>query len=284
MFRVNSKMYDINMMDGNAFLTWLQKLGRVSEEILLGRLDERTVTLDHFNFSEPPGPSSVSPSRAALSPTSSSGGLSLPRIKSIRETSSVVMSPSAEVVASERSVSRGVGTDEALSPSFHSRAFSPPRTTGSLFSSSLSSSPLLLLPTDEDDPYRPYMTNHYDLTHGAKHRERQNRPAMPSRGALSPMMTDMTLSSSSLLPLPLQQQDHLTGNESIVSAVTDSSMFSPIHPSHLSSDSVSSSTQPMVASLLGTNPWSEIDQERKRGRRGANKRVQSPTQKSIAPH
>jgi hypothetical protein len=258
MCRVNQKMYDINMMDGNAFLTWLQKLGRVSEDILLGRLDEQTLTLDHLNFSEPPNPSSIAPSRgASSSPTG--GGLSLPRIKSIRETAPP-QSPSSEIIASARSVSRGVGTDDRLSPSLLSRGFSPPRTTGSLFTTSVTSS---LHGGDEsddfNDPYKPYMSNHTGLAPGVKRRHQ------PTHGALSPMNDLSLYSSSSSSPLPLQLQDQLTGNESIMSAVTDSSsmMFSPIHPAHLSS---SSRTQPMVASLLGTNPWSEIDQERRRGR------------------
>jgi hypothetical protein len=299
MSRVNPKLYDINMMDGNAFLTWLQKLGRVSEDILLGNIAEKSVTLDQLNFSEPPTPSAVAslPSSSVRGSSSPQPGLSLPNIKSHRPTSAspsalFALSPSAEIVSSERSVSRGVGSNESLSPSILSRAFSPPRSTttgigtvrGDSVASpppsihSLSESPPFDHPSSVEDPYLRYMTNTFRTngSHSSSNRVQRNLPQLYREGsppAVRLMGPHSPSSSCCTSPHAL-----FDGNEgSIVSAVTDSSslMFSPIRPHDpldpdSSSLSSSSKRQPMVASLLGNNPWTGLDSAgaRRRERRG----------------
>ena len=277
MSRVNPKMYDINMMDGHAFLTWLQKLGRISEDILLGNLAEKSVTLDHFNFSEAPTPSSVASVSRTSPSLQSTGGLSLPNINSHRNASSpanlFAASPSAEVIAAERSVSRGVGGNDSISsPLLPFRSFSPPRTSESLTSNSPTS-------FSEEDPYLRYMTVGKNLGthHSLPQLYREGSPPVPNSTFL--------LSPSSHSSSPTGHHT-LDGNEgSIMSAVTDSSslMFSPIRPLDLDSSSasldpsLSSLRQPMVASLLGNNPWNKIDSlaaARKRGYKEAKKRSQ----------
>lgn len=277
MSRVNPKMYEINMMDGHAFLTWLQKLGRISEDILLGNLAEKSVTLDHFNFSEAPTPSSVASFSRSSPSLQSTGGLSLPNINSHRNTSSpanlFAASPSAEVISSERSVSRGVGGNDSISsPTLHFRSFSPPRTTESLTSNSPTS-------FSEEDPYLRYMTVGKNLSahHSLPQLYREGSPPVPNS---TTSFSTFLLSPSSNSSSPTGHHI-LDGNEgSIMSAVTDSSslMFSPIRPHDLDSfaslDSLSSLRQPMVASLLGDNPWNKIDSLAAARKRGCKKRSQ----------
>lgn len=272
MYRINPRMYELNMMDGANFITWLQKLGRVCEDILLGYVDEKVVTFDNLKFSEPPDPSSVSSYKG--SPPSS--GL-LPIISPKKRCQSAnqskqLFSPSAEVISSDRSISRGVGGDESI---VSIRYLSPPKTTGSIYT----------LSDDESfDPYVPYMIHsfHREMKSNKKlqkKREEQNhqfnedeykhQQELESRKSPSPILID-------------------SSNDSIVSNITENSLrFSPINNSNnngksfhnnnsnnnhnINSNNSTSNdetkTQPMVSSLLGINPWNEINKNNKSKRK-----------------
>lgn len=253
MHRVNPKMHEINMMDGSSFITWLQKLGRISEDILLGKIDEKSVTLDDFNFTEPPTPSAIA-TPLSRSPSSSHGTvLSLPNIKSKNRNSSppprstLFSSPSTEIITSERTVSRGVGGEESISPTLTSQSRNSPARAAH------SPSPSFILDELDFDPYLPYMAHSFDLFPNHK-RSHNNDHQEEFQGSLC---SPSSYSTSSFFDS--------TRNDSVVSVVTETpSMFSPIRAQTASS---SSPNQPMVASLLGQNPWQDINPHQKRGRR-----------------
>ncbi len=246
MYRVNPRMHSINMMDGNGFLTWLQKLGRISEDILLGYVDEKTVTLENLKIPEPAEISSIARS---LSP-SPSVGVSLPDISSKKNRSqsaqsrNIFSAPSNEIVSTERTVSRGVGGEDSV-VSVRS-SYTAPKTAASILSSSLADE-------EEFDPYIPYMIQSF----GARMKSRQRSP-----GRVDSISDN--LSSYRRSPSP---KFHDTGNESVISAVTDISMFSPIHSKN------TEKSAPMVVSLLGNNPWSEIGASSATSKRGRRSRA-----------
>lgn len=250
MYRVSPRMYDLNMMAGSSFITWLQKLGRVCEDILLGYVDEKIITFDHLKFNDPPDPSSVASVRG-----SSPSGL-LPSISPQKRSQSAhtkqLFSPSSEIISSERSVSRGVGSNDSLQLS--TRYLSPPKTTNSLITNSKNSPLNNGFEEDEFDPYIPYMihTFHHESTKSSKKSQRQQHNQNQNQLDLERSKSPTNFNDSS--------------NESIISNITENTLrFSPINSNNnnnnrsLFNQNEDSKNQPMVSSLLGINPWNEIN-------------------------
>jgi hypothetical protein len=136
MYLVNPTMAHLRVMDGHKFINVLLRLGRLFEQVLLGRLDPETITYDSLKIAAPP---SVGVSSRSSSPSRSRGGgggggggggqtqtaCTFPAIESpdgkhsrgggseMNNTGGGCYSPSREVIVeNDHSVSRGCGPEE----------------------------------------------------------------------------------------------------------------------------------------------------------------------------
>jgi hypothetical protein len=257
---VNPVMYDLNVMDGNGFITVLQKLGRMCENILLGFVDHKVITYESLRIPPPPDPRSASRSPSPLP--------SIARQARAQKGKSDIFSknPSAELISSERSVSRGIGPDNPLQlPSDVVLLPSPVRMNNQTSLASVSASA-----SGEPDPYQRYMRPLSPMRSITPTDHRDLRSADISEPRLKPNIADRSFSADS----QVRPNKLISSGESVVSDITWNSPsalvtpFSPVMQPLGSSGGESSSS--MVVSLLGGNPWKntgELDNGQHRGRR-----------------
>lgn len=298
MNQLNPKMFEVNVVDGPAFITMLQKLGRMCGDVLLGTISEDTITLESLQIVKEVAPgssaslarsSSLSPSRSlsrsltplpSLSP--SKGGTS--------SRSLFNASPAAEICStnSGRGVTRGVGPDDGFvftREGFFDDASSLGGGTVSSYGASqyfdedesrATASPL--------DPYMPYMK----ISSGLMSELSSPFSSSPgSMGLSSPnRFSNSYTSSGSRSPAPqltplragTSHNSRVDDTDvSVTSELSHSPINSKIRPTSLgpsinTSPSISTtitggSSSSMVASLLGINPWSEkLEEQRKRNK------------------
>jgi len=265
---VNSRMYELHVMDGNGFIKTLQKLGRCCEQVLLGKLDEKTITYDTLAIPD----SKSMPSRSG-SPISDGSRSPLPSIVRQRSRTAPRLgreelfkrSPSSEISLGDRSVTRGVGSDDTFI--FSREGFYD---STDIFENDTASK------NTTSDPYTPYLCRSIssfdwdgpDLFARSYSSQRSLSRSF-SRNDSLPVENSMCRSSSSL-------SNYLRSDSTADSVVSDVTMFSPIKTAVPSSQRLNSSmttvteNKPpsMLTSLLGDNPWSNADTQRGRGKAG----------------
>lgn len=155
MHLVNATMANMRLMDGHKFINMILRLGRLFEQVLLGKLNPDTITFESLKLAAPPSVRSPSAERST-SPTRSAGGDSMfPSITAGAGggagggngsgsgntgagtgtgTGTEPFSPSREVVVEDNhSVSRGCGPEEDYHQAL--QASMPPRFNASTIES-----------------------------------------------------------------------------------------------------------------------------------------------------
>ena len=273
MYNLNPKMFDINVVDGPAFVTMLLKLGRMCEDVLLGKASESAITFENLQIVKEVGslagaslsrslsrsPSTTlsrSPSSSSLSRSPSSG---LPALSPMKQKVTNA-SPGKEVVCTERGVSRGAGEDNAFVFS-HEGFYDDNVSVGSFGVSRYGDDDTR---ASASDPYIAYMKLSPLIA--------VSSPTSPGTTSSLGEFSPERASHSSRSPLrqklsPLQPAASVEGHSVADCSVTSELTFSPV-TSGATRTKTSNSTS-MVANLIGANPWSEqLEQQKSKTSKG----------------
>jgi hypothetical protein len=296
MNQLNPKMFDVNVMDGPAFITMLQKLGRMCGDVLLGVATDDSITLEKLQIVKEVAPG-TSAGSSSLSRTSSS----LPIISPSKRSDGRSLfdgSPSADTHAtlSGRGVTRGVGPDNGFIFS-HEGFFDD--CAGSIGGGTISTYGASHLYDNDDqtrasisDPYIAYMRLSPAIMSEFSPPSAQSQSSAPfSPARFSSSHTSAGHRSPAPLLAPIRAStSHEYRSDGTDGSVTSELTYSPINSAtskfrpkslastlnqtstSVSSAATANTSSSMVSSLIGVNPWSEKLEEQKR--RNREKKIQ----------